>query len=62
VISHKAVTLQMMSNNRRSTMVINDHLLIEETSGEYSSDRKRLEKMAAIILQVTSRSISSSGE
>jgi hypothetical protein len=52
----------MMSNNRRSTKVINDHLPIEETSGEYSSDRKRLEKMAAITLQVTSQSISSSGE
>jgi hypothetical protein len=61
-VSHQAVTLQMMSNNRRSTMVINDHLPIEETSGEYSSDRNRLKKMAAIILQVTSRSISSSGE
>jgi hypothetical protein len=52
----------MMSNNRRLTTVINDHLPIEETSGEYSSDRKRLEKMATIILQVTSQSISSSGE
>jgi hypothetical protein len=52
----------MMSNNRRSTTVINDHLPIEETSGEYSSDRKSLEKMAAIILQETSKSISSSGE
>jgi hypothetical protein len=51
----------MMSNNRRLKTVINDHLPIEETSGEYSSDRKRLKKMAAIILQVTSRSISSSG-
>jgi hypothetical protein len=54
-VFHQAVTLRMMSNNRRSTMVINDHLPIEETSGEYSSDRKRLKKMAAIILQVTSR-------
>jgi hypothetical protein len=52
----------MMSNNRRSTTVIIEHLPIEETSGEYNSDRKRLEKMAAIILQVVSRSISSSGE
>jgi hypothetical protein len=52
----------MMSNDSRSTMVINDYLLTEETSGEYSSDRKRREKMAAIILQGTSRSISSSGE
>jgi hypothetical protein len=52
----------MMSNNRRSTTVINDHLPIEETRGEYSSDRKRLAKMAAIILQVTSQSISSSEE
>jgi hypothetical protein len=45
----------MMSNNRRSAPVINDHLLIEEVSGE-------LKKMAAIILQVTSRLIFSSGE
>jgi hypothetical protein len=52
----------MMSNNRRSAPVINDHLPIEEASGEYSSDRKKLEKIAAIILQVTSRSIFSSGE
>jgi hypothetical protein len=52
----------MMSNNRISTTVINNHLPIKEASGEYSSDSKRLEKMAAIMLQVTSRSISSSGE
>jgi hypothetical protein len=52
----------MMSNNRRSTPVINDHLPIEEPSGEYSSDRKKLEKIAAIILQVMSRLIFSSGE
>jgi hypothetical protein len=52
----------MASNNRRSALVINDHLPIEEASGEYSSDRKKIKKMAAIILQVTSRSISSSGE
>jgi hypothetical protein len=44
----------MMSNNRRSAPVINDHLPIEEVSGEYSSDHKKLEKMAAIILQVMS--------
>jgi hypothetical protein len=61
-VSHQAVTLRMMRNNRRSTTVINYHLPIEETSRECSSDRKRLKKMAAIILQVTSRSISSSGE
>jgi hypothetical protein len=47
----------MMSNNRRSVPVINDHLPIEELSGDYSSDRKKLEQMAAIILQVTSQSI-----
>jgi hypothetical protein len=41
----------MMSNNRRSTTVINDHLLIEEASGEYSSNRKRFEKMAAIVFK-----------
>jgi hypothetical protein len=52
----------MTNNNRRSAPVINDHLPIEEASGEYSSDRKKLKKMPAIILQVTSQSISSSGE
>jgi hypothetical protein len=61
-VSHEAVTLRMMSNNRRSAPVINDHLPIEKASGEYSSDRKKLENMGAIILQVTSRSMSSSGE
>jgi hypothetical protein len=54
-VSHEAVTLRMMSNNRRLTTVINDCLPIEETSREHSYDRKRLEKMAAIILQVASR-------
>jgi hypothetical protein len=44
----------MMSNNRRSAPVIDDHLPIEEAIGQYSSDRKKLEKLAAIILQVTS--------
>jgi hypothetical protein len=44
----------MTSNHPRSAPVINDHLPIEEASGEYSSDRKKLEKMAVIILQVTS--------
>jgi hypothetical protein len=52
----------MMSNKRRSAPVINDHLPIEEASEEYSSDHRKLEKMAAIIQQVTSRSISSSRE
>jgi hypothetical protein len=52
----------MTSNNRRSAPVINDHLPVEEASGEYSSNRKKLKKMGAIILKVTSRLISSSGE
>jgi hypothetical protein len=52
----------MMSNNCRSAPVINNHLPIEEASGDYSSDPKKLEKMAAIILQVTSQLIFSSGE
>jgi hypothetical protein len=37
----------MMSNNRRLAPVINDHLPIEEASGEFSSDKKNLEKIAA---------------
>jgi hypothetical protein len=52
----------MMSKNHRSAPVINDHLPIEEASGDYSSDRKNLKKMASIIQQVTSQSIFSSGE
>ncbi len=28
-VSHQAVTLRMMSNNRQSTLIINDHMLIE---------------------------------
>ncbi len=50
VVSHQAVTLRMMSNNRRLVPVINDHLPIEEVSGEYSSDCKKIEKMSTIIL------------
>ncbi len=38
------VTQRMMNNNRRSAPVINDHLPIEEASGEYSSNRRKLEK------------------
>jgi hypothetical protein len=51
-----------MSNNRRSAVVINDLLPIEEASREYSSNYRKLEKMAAVIQQVMSQSISSSGE
>jgi hypothetical protein len=47
----------MVSNNRRSAQVINDHLPIEEASGEYRSDRRRFGKMAAIIQGVISESI-----
>ncbi len=51
----------MMSNNRRLAPVINDHLPIEEASEEYSCNRRKFEKMAAIIQQVTLRSISHLG-
>jgi hypothetical protein len=44
----------MMSNNPRSALVINDHLPIEEASGEYSSHRRKVKEMAAIIQQVMS--------
>jgi hypothetical protein len=43
-ISYEAVTLQMMSNKCRSAPVINDHLPIEEASGEYNSDHKNSKK------------------
>jgi hypothetical protein len=51
-----------MRNNRGLAQVINDDLLIEGASREYSSDHRKLEKMAATIQQVTSRWVSSSGE
>jgi hypothetical protein len=62
VVSHEVVTLRMLSKYCRSAPVINDHRLIEKESGEYSSHRRKLKKMAAIIQQVMSRLISSSGE
>jgi hypothetical protein len=52
----------MKSNNHRSASVIKVHLPMEEARGEYSSDRRKFEKMAAIIKQVVSQSIFSSGE
>jgi hypothetical protein len=47
-VSHEAVTLRLMSNNHRSAAVINDLLLIEEASREYSSDYRKLEKWRQI--------------
>jgi hypothetical protein len=52
----------MMSNNHRLASVIKVHLSMEEARGEYSSDRRKLEKMAEVIKQVVSQSIFSSGE
>jgi hypothetical protein len=52
----------MMNKNCRSAPVINDHLPIEEASGEYSSDYRKLKNMVAINQKVMSKSISSSGE
>ncbi len=37
VVSHQAVTLQMMNNERRLAKAVNTHLPIEETCGEYDS-------------------------
>jgi hypothetical protein len=50
----------MMSNNRRSTPVINDHLPMKKAESTVPIAKKR-EKMVTIILQVTLRLISSSG-
>jgi hypothetical protein len=48
----------MMSNNHRSASVIILYVLAyRRASGEYSSDCRILEKMVAIIQQVTSRLI-----
>jgi hypothetical protein len=61
-VSHSAVTLQMISNNRRLASVINDHLLVEEARREFGSDHRILKTMAAFIHQVVLQSISSCGE
>jgi hypothetical protein len=54
------VTLQLMSDSRKSSLVINDHLLINQAGGSHSSDSRKIEKMAAIIQEVPSRLSSSS--
>jgi hypothetical protein len=48
-VSHMTVTLQMMSNIRRSSPVINAHLPIDQAGGSYCSDHRKLNKMATII-------------
>jgi hypothetical protein len=39
-VSHMAVTLRMMSNSRRSSLVINAHLPIDHAGGSYCSALK----------------------
>jgi hypothetical protein len=39
----------MMNNSRKSSPVINAHLLIDQAGGSYCPDRRKFEKMAAII-------------
>jgi hypothetical protein len=48
-VSLMAVTLRMMSNSRGSSPVINAHLPIDQAGGSNCSDRRKFEKMAAII-------------
>jgi hypothetical protein len=45
----KKVTLQMMSNSRRSSPVINARLPIDQAGGSYCSDRRKFGKLASII-------------
>jgi hypothetical protein len=45
-VSHMTVTLRMMSNNRRSSPVINAHLPIDKAGRNYCSDRRKFEIMA----------------
>jgi hypothetical protein len=52
VVSHQAVTLQMMNNERRLAKPIYTHLPIEEND---SICRKPNKKMALIIQQVMTR-------
>jgi hypothetical protein len=47
--SQMKVTLRMMSNSRRSSLVINAHLPIVQAGGSYCFDNSKLEKMVAII-------------
>jgi hypothetical protein len=42
MVSHEAVTLQTISNNHRLSLMINDHLPLEEAYGEHSSNHKKL--------------------
>jgi hypothetical protein len=41
-VSHMTVTLQMMSNSRRSSPVINAHLPIDQAGGSYCSDHRKV--------------------
>jgi hypothetical protein len=49
MVSHMTVTMRMMSNSRTFLTVINAHLQIDQAGGSYCSDRRKFEKMAAII-------------
>jgi hypothetical protein len=61
-VSHLTVTLQVMSNSRRSAPKIIAHLPIDQAGGRYCYDRRKFEKVAEIIQQVTSRLSSLSEE
>jgi hypothetical protein len=61
-VSHMTVTLQIMSNSRRSSLMINAQLPTDQAGGNYCSDRRKFKKMAAIIRKVTSLLSSSSRE
>ncbi len=47
-----AVTLLMMINSRRSSSVINAHLMIDQAGGSYCSDHREYEIMAVIWQQL----------
>jgi hypothetical protein len=47
-VSLIAVTLQMMSNSRRSSPVINAHLPVDQAGGRYCFDRREFEIMTVI--------------
>ncbi len=55
MVSHMKVTLRMMSNRRRSSPVINAHMLIGQAGGSYCSDSKEFERMTEIIQKVILR-------
>jgi hypothetical protein len=48
-VSHMTVALRIMRTSRRSSLVINDYLQVDQVGRSYSSDRRKFEEMVEII-------------